>query len=285
MSDTSDSTRDWRRIALVAGLAAVVVLAVLAGGLWLYSEHLYRTSYESSYDYEVAVNTNETLENVTLYLPVPVGGEIENADSDLAAELVERGNAADGNFSYAVVETQYGPMLRVRADRVEVTPRYYEFVERDGLGERVEISASEYDPSNPNMTKDANAGTFLTVSVTADESVRTDDPWGVEPLFNPRSDRRPGTCDFPAADWLVCYEYDSKVYASYETGNSARVDVITRVEGQNAWWVFGWNYDSYRDSVSTEFGGPQAGWSNVTGIVEADVERRRPPAGRANSSA
>ncbi len=104
--------------------------------------------------------------------------------------------------------------------------------------------------------------------------------------FTPRSDRRPGTCDFPAADWLVCYEYDSKVYASYETDDSARVDVITRVEGQNAWWVFGWNYDSYRDSVSTGFRGPQDGWSNVTGTVGLDVERRRPPVERAaNASA
>jgi hypothetical protein len=285
MSDTSDSPRDWRRIALVAGLAAVVVLAVLAGGLWLYTEHLYRTSYESSYGYEVAVNTNETLENVTLYLPVPAGSGTESADSDLAATMVERGTAADGNFSYAVVDTRYGPMLRVRADRVEVTPRYYEFVEEDGIGKRVEIPASEYDPSNPNMMRDANAGTFLTVNVPADAPVATDDPWGVEPLFTPRSDRRPGTCDFPAADWLVCYEYDSKVYASYEGDDSARVNVITRVEGQNAWWVFGWNYDSYRDSVSTEFRGPQDGWSNVTGTVEVDVERRRPPAGRTNSSA
>lgn len=56
MSDTSESAdgasdspgRNWRRIALVAGLAVVVVVALLAGAFWLYSEHLYRTSYESS---------------------------------------------------------------------------------------------------------------------------------------------------------------------------------------------------------------------------------------------
>lgn len=287
MSDTSEtadtSGRGWRRIALVVGLAVVVVLAVLAGGLWLYSEHLYWTSYESSYAYELALNANESLENVTLFVPVPAGANGQGGP-DLGVALAEEGNATDDNFSYRVVDTERGPMLRITADRVTVTPHYYEFVEEDGRGERVEIPASEYDPSNPNTTKDANAGTLLTVTVQTEEPVQTDEPWGVEPLFNPRWDRRPTTCDFPAADWLRCYEYDSAVYASYESNETARVDVITSVEGQNTWWVFGWNYDSYRDTVSAELRGPQDGWSNVTGTVEVDVERRRPPAGRTGNA-
>ena len=120
MSDrTPDDGRNWRRIALLAGVAVVVVLAALAGGLWLYSEHLYRTTYESGYSYEVAVNTNESLENVTLYLPLPV----EDGGANLGTEMVAAGDAAEDGFSYAVVETQYGPMLRFRADRLSVTPR------------------------------------------------------------------------------------------------------------------------------------------------------------------
>lgn len=283
MSDTADSSdRDWRRLLLVVGVAVFVVLAVLAGSLWLYSEHLYRSSYESGYDYELALTTNESLENVTLYLPVPAGVE----DPDLAGRLVEEGNTAGGNFSYAIVDTRYGPMLRVTAERVAVTPRYYEFVEEGGRGERVEIPASEYDPSNPNMTRDANEETFLTVSAPTDESVETDAPWGAEPLLTPRYDRRPAACDFPAPDWLRCYEYDSRVYASYEANDTAQVNVLTRVEGRNAWWVFGWSADSYRDGVSTELRGPRDGWSNVTGTLAVDTERRRPPTGRtANASA
>lgn len=274
MSDRpTPSGRDWRRIGLVVALAVVVVLALLAGGLWLYSQHLYRTSYESSYTYEVAINTNETVENVTLYLPLPRDGD----DRTLSAAMVERGNAAGDDFTYGVVETGYGPMLRVTADAVPVTPRYYEFVERDGRGERVEIPKEEYDPTNPNMTKDANRGTLLTVTVPAGEPVATADPWGVEPLFVPRTNRRPAACSFPAADWLQCYEYDTRVYASYGTNATTRVDVITHVEGSNAWWVFGWNYDAYRDRVDVRMDGPQDGWTNATGTVEVDTERRRPP--------
>lgn len=270
----------WRRVVLVVGLTVIVVLAALAGGFWLYSQHLYRTSYESSYTYEVVVNTNETLENVTLYLPVPV----EAGKPNLTAAVVERGNAAEDGFSYDVVETRYGPMLRVTAERVPVTPRYYEFVEENGMGRRVEISAREYDPSNPNMVKDANAGTLLTVSVSSDQSVATADPWGVEPMFAPRQDRRPTTCDFPAGDWLECFAYETRVYASYETNATTRVDVITHVEGQNAWWVFGWSYDYYRDSITVELHGSQDGWTTGTGTVVVDTEQRRPPSGHSGES-
>lgn len=157
-------------------LAAAVVVALAVGGLWLYSQHLYRTSYESGYSYDVVLNTNETLENATLYVPIPV----EEGKPNLSAAMVEEGNAAGENFSYRVVETEYGPRLEVTADRVTVTPRYYEFVERNGTVERVEIPESEYDPSDPDMTRDANAGTLVTVTVPANESVATDDPWGVE---------------------------------------------------------------------------------------------------------
>lgn len=273
--------RDWRRIALLVGLAAVVVLALLAGGLWLYSEHLYRTSYESGYTYDIAINTNETLEDVTLYLPLPAG----TGSPDLGAAMVDAGTASDDPFSYRVVQTQYGPMLEVTADRVPVTPRYYEFVERDGRGERVEISASEYDPSNPNMTKDANAGTLLTVTVTSEESVSTADPWGQEPLFTPRLNRRPTACSSPVGDWLQCFAYETRLYASYETNATTRVDVIASVEGSNSWWVFGWQSEYYHDRITVERHGPQDGWTNATGTVELTAEQRTAPAGRTNRSA
>lgn len=268
--------RDWRRIALVVGIAVVMVFALLAGALWLYTENLYRTSYESSYTYDLAINSNGTLTNTTLFLPVPVA----DGDPDLGDAMVERGSTVEGEFSYRVVDTRYGPMLRVTAERVTVTPIYYEFVERNGTRERVEISASEYDPSNPNMTRDANAGTLLSVTIQVNESVETAEPWGVELLFNPRTDRRPTACDSPAGEWLQCYGYDTMVYARYETNETAQVDLLSYVEGQNAWWVFGWNYDAYRDRVSLDLRGSQDGWTNATGHVEVDVDQREPPRGR-----
>lgn len=273
MSD--DAGRRWglRRVALAVGLVLVVLVAVVAGGLWLYSGYLYRTSYGSQYSYDVVLNTNETLENVSIYLPLPVA----DGKPDLGAAMVAEG-ADEANFSLAVVDTEYGPMLRVSTDRLVVTPRYYEFVEdANGTGRRVEIDESEYDPADPNMMRDANAGTLLTVYVPANESLATDDPWGVEPMLSPRADPRPADCGFPHGDWLACYEYDTRVYATYETGSTARVDLGTRVEGWNEWWVFGWNYDTYRDAVDVTLYGPQDGWTPATGTVEVDTDKRTPP--------
>ncbi|WP_363467717.1 hypothetical protein [Halogeometricum borinquense] len=121
----------------------------------------------------MALNTNETLEDATFYLPLPV----EADKPDLSAAMVETGTTVGDNISYRVVETEYGRMLELSADRVTVTPHYYEFVEKNGVDRRVEISASEYDPSDPNMTRDANAGTRLRVSVPVEEPVSTADPW------------------------------------------------------------------------------------------------------------
>ncbi|WP_242492735.1 hypothetical protein [Halogeometricum borinquense] len=277
MSDASNAAGQlwhrWGRFAAVVVITVVVALGLVAGGLWLYTDHLYRTSYESSYTYDVALNTNETLEDATFYLPLPV----EADKPDLSAAMVETGTTVGDNFSYRVVETEYGRMLELSADRVTVTPRYYEFVEENGVGRRVEISASEYDPTDPNMTRDANAGTRLRVSVPVEESVSTAAPWGVEPMFTPRQDRRPAACGFPSGGSVRCSAYETKVYANYETNETTRVNVMTTVEGQNSWWVFGWSYDYYRDAISVELHGPHGGWTDATGTVEVDTDQRQPP--------
>lgn len=104
-------------------------------------------------------------------------------------------------------------------------------------------------------------------------------------MFSPRLNPRPVACDSPVGEWLRCTAYETRAYVSYETADSARVDVVTSVEGQNAWWIFGWNYDFHRDVVRGELSGPQDGWTAFDGTVEVDVDRRPPPTGGANASA
>lgn len=262
-----------RRIVVGVVLVVLVLVAVVIGGLWLYSDHLYRTSYESEYTYEVTLSTNGTLSNATIYLPVPATTDA----ADLGAAAVERGTDQSGPLSYEVVETERGPMLAVSAPEYAVTPEYFRFVERDGRGERVEIDESEYDPDDPSMMVNDSRSVRFEVTVPVDRSVDSATPWTGEPLLRPRSDRRPTDCDVPVADWLQCYAYDTAVYASYETGDDTEVYASATLYGTNAWWVFGWSYDQYRDDVTVTLDGPQDGWTETTGQLETDVDQREPP--------
>ncbi|SDF53452.1 hypothetical protein [Halorientalis regularis] len=264
---------DWQRVALGVVLAVVVLLAVVIGAVWLYGGHLYRTSYESEYTYEVTLATDGTLTNATLYLPVP---EATDA-ADLGGAAVERGTDQSGPLAYEVVETERGPMLAVSAAEWTVTPEYYQFVERNGRGERVEISESEYDTEDPSMVVNDTRSVRFEVTVPVDRSVDTGTPWAGEPLLRPRVDRRPGDCNSPGPDWLRCYAYESAVYASYDTASDTEVYASTTLYGTNAWWVFGWGYDEYRDDVTVTLDGPQAGWTDATGTLETDTDQRDPP--------
>ncbi|ADQ68259.1 hypothetical protein C499_14900 [Halogeometricum borinquense DSM 11551] len=69
------------------------------------------------------------------------------------------------------------------------------------------------------------------------------------------------------------YTYD----VALNTNETTRVNVMTTVEGQNSWWVFGWSYDYYRDAISVELHGPHGGWMDATGTVEVDTDQRQPP--------
>ncbi|SEO89064.1 hypothetical protein SAMN05216388_102217 [Halorientalis persicus] len=264
---------DRRRVALGVVLAVVVLLAVVIGAVWLYSGHLYRTSYESEYTYEVTLATNGTLTNATIYLPVPEATDT----ADLGAAAVERGTNQSGPLAYEAVETERGPMLAVSAAEWTVTPEYYQFVERNGRGERVEIPESEYDPDDPSMVVNDTRSVSVAVTVPVDRSVDTGTPWAGEPLLRPRIDRRPSDCGSPGPEWRECYAFDAAVYASYDTTSDTEVYASTTLYGTNAWWVFGWSYDEYRDDVTVTLEGPKDGWTDATGTLETDTDQREPP--------
>ncbi|MFB6083849.1 MAG: hypothetical protein ABEJ94_06360 [Halorientalis sp.] len=257
MTDETGGSRltgNWRRVALSVVLAVVVLLAVVIGAVWLYGGHLYRTSYESEYTYEVTLSTDGTLTNATIYLPVPESTEA----ADLGPAAVETGTNQSGPLAYAVVETERGPMLAVSAAEWAVTP-------------------SEHDPDDPAMMVNDTRSVRLEVTVPVDRSIDTATPWTGEPLLRPRIDCRPTDCDTPGPEWIECYEYDSAVYASYDAANDTEVYASTTLSGTNSWWVFGWSYDEYRDDVTVTLTGPQDGWTGATGTLATDVEQRDPP--------
>ena len=268
---------DWRPVAAGA-VAVLLVFGLVVGALSVLGEHRRAASTQSTYQYEVTISADETLENATVYVPVST----ENGTSRLGERFVQnvqydrytpavRGYDSDPapvNFSYELVETQRGRMLAITADRIEVTTVYYRAVENETRGWYERISAEEYDPDNPDMGVRNDGSVTFTVTLVADDPIDTADPFDDEPLLAPGADRTEVECVTGGSGTHRCFEYDGQVYADYETGEAVTVYVSAHLDGRNEWFSGGWTGNEYRERSRVELRGPQSGWVLTDGELE-----------------
>ncbi|MFC4543391.1 hypothetical protein ACFO5R_15785 [Halosolutus amylolyticus] len=252
-----------RRTLGIALVTATLVVALLAGGLFVLGERFAQDSYTSEYSYDVQLTTNGTLSNATVLVPVPV------QDGDVTV----RGAIDDGDyysqpeaFSTRIVETDRGPMLEVSVDEFVVEPEYYRFVEDGDVGRTERIPAGEYDPDDPDTFVRDRQSYELTLRIESDESIETRDPVGSEPVLEPRLDATETTCLDGAER---CYEYAGLVYAEYDADPATEVSIRVSHRGENSWWAGGWSGNWYADEVRVDLVGPQADWTSASGELEA----------------
>lgn len=279
-----DSTYNWRGVG-IGVVAVVIVFALLLGGVYALGQQRAEQTEESTYEYEVTIATNQTLTNATFYVPVPES----NGNTELGEQFVEdvqysretpaiRGHDADParvNFTYELVDTEHGRMLAIHADRIEVRRVYYREVENETMGWREPISKSQYNPSNPSMGV-VDDGTFrFTVTATSEESIDTAEPFGTEPLLTPQFNRTQVECMYGQQERHRCFEYDTRVYATYGAPEDTTVYVSAQLAGRNEWIAGEWTGNEYREWVHTELRGPGRGWYFVQGELEVGSGRYR----------
>ncbi|MFC7139924.1 hypothetical protein ACFQMA_08765 [Halosimplex aquaticum] len=274
----------WRTVGL-GTIIVVVVFGLLLGGLSVLGQDRVAASYDSTYEYEVAFDTNGTLEEPTIYVPAPVA----NDSTRLAEVFVEDvryerygpvgRDGGDGpapvNFTYELVETDHGPMVAISADHIEVSRYYYRTVENETMGWTEPVSPDEYDPTDPSMGVSHDGSFAFTVRLTAEASVDTADPFGDEPLLSPQYDRTAVDCLDQRFDTQQCYAYDTRVFADYGADDGTTVTVSAGVFGRNEWFSGGWTGNEYRDRVAVELRGPQSGWHVAGGELETGTGRYR----------
>lgn len=268
--------RHWRAVGLGV-LAVVVVFGLLLGGLWVVGQDRADASYESTYEYEVTVEADGTLREPTFYVPAPTDTDDVHL-SDVFVEDVRYDRDTPGvapgegpspvNFSYALVETEHGRMIAISADRIEVSQYYYREVENETMGWREPIDAAEYDSDDPSMGVSHDGSFSFTVTMTAEESIDTADPFGTEPMLAPRYDRTRIECPSRYFDTQRCYSYQSRVYADYGAAEGTSVSVAATLSGRNEWFSGGWNGNEFRDRTFVELRGPQSGWQVAVGDLE-----------------
>ncbi|KAB1198709.1 MULTISPECIES: hypothetical protein [Haloferax] len=266
-----------RTLGIVA-VALLVVVAVVGGGLWTVGRLSFLDSYGSEYDYTVRVSADEQITNVTIFVPLPV----YEGHSEIGAVVESRDYLKPDAWSYDVVETRHGPMLRLRADELPGEPTYHRAViEDDRLVRWEQIPPEEYARNDSETLRVEHDAIEVNARLTVDRSVDTKSPARTEPVLHPRSNPRAVPCDWPHdSDETQCYSYDSLIFVEYDGPETTRLTVTTELSGTNSWWVGGWNFNEYTDRITVyDLPADQRGWVVVEGELQTGVGNypRNPP--------
>lgn len=242
---------------LIRILCIALLLAALFVGFSAYVQGTYRETLSSTYTYEVTLETDAVLTNVTLFLPLP--GDSGRSPVTLA---VGRGDLAGlpGGWGLGLYGAGNATFMKITADRI----------------------APEYRPPPVPAGEEADPAAVpvpvpvrLVVEAAADDRIDTARPLGNAAVLRPKYNLTEVACDFPhdAASPPVCYTYETAFFASYVTAPDARVTITVGLTGSNTWFVFGWSGNELRDRAVLTLTGPGDGWQRVRGAMTAGIGR------------
>jgi hypothetical protein len=251
--------REWKFV--------VVIIVILAGilvisGIFLQWGQVTRNSERHDMTCSIVLSVNTTIENVTLYLPVP---ELYGTPV-LAGAFVNRsayGVPEDWNITIIPVEGR--PVLSVRAPRI--IPEYVGYpipVEPVKTPDRTPLPpATAFSPETP---------VIVPVEMITMESwsspINTTNPAGHAPVFRPRGEYSPARQNSPVYSGKA-YAYRVPIYISYTAKTPVAVSITTRIEGVNSIWKGGWIFNRYSDTVSLVLENDTRGWVETGGTLVA----------------
>ena len=248
----------------------ILVAAVLVAGFWIYHTHdLYEKTYNSTYHYEIILETDSVLYNVTLYLPLPtLSGESIFKDTIRDETIAEDCGLQPCDWKVDGTETEHGTMLEIRADKI--SPEFHSLPvpilpvslpSEEGWEEPRAGNVSEtYSNETPVLIPKG-----ISISVQADHDIQTKKPMGKEPLLSPKLNVTRFIHEVPGLAPPDCSTYESRIFAAYTTTPTAQVSLSIQFTGRNEWWVYMWSGTMYRDNVNAILSGTQRGWSVAQG--------------------
>jgi hypothetical protein len=207
--------------------------------------HMYRYSIDISYD--------TTIDNVTLYLPVP-----ERNTTPFFIESLLNGTAygVSPDWNLSIVHENGTPMLAIQAARM--VPEFH------GKAIRIEPGVSvlpttlvpghEYASDTPILQPVSIGVMELSTSV-----IDTRSPVDHEPVFFPKGAFTPGT-GIPMAYNGPAFDHPVPVYIRYTSERPAAISLSVGVHGSNMIWKGGWQSNSYSDTVVLEIANGTQGW-------------------------
>jgi hypothetical protein len=236
-------------VILVFILLAVIFFAWVN---WQFDQSA-RQSERHNYFYTIDLSYTAPIDNVTLLLPVP-----ELNASPLFIEALLNGTAygVSPDWNLSVVRENGTPMLAIRAARMVPVYHGYPIAIEPGTSvlPTTLVPGHEYTSDTPVLMP-------VTVAVmeTSASEIDTRTPVGHEPLFFPKRNFTPGSCETPACDGPV-YDHPVPVYICYTFEHPVVISLRVTVSGANMIWKGGWRSNTYSDSVALEITNGTQGW-------------------------
>jgi len=206
----------------------------------LYTEITYRATLLSTYEYRVTITSDTTLENVTLYVPIPARGRENSAVLSAIGAGELRGLPPGWNTS--LIGTEKITMLELTAPEIAANPV--------GVPYLLSVTAHSGGPID---TMNAGTGDL----VLAPSAVKT--PVGCENM------------DFQVSSDTRCELYQGSAYADFTAPGNVHLSVFGFLTGRNTWDVFGPSSNEYQDGLQVSFSGGARGWQKGDGILVTGI--------------
>ena len=239
----------WKLVILALFLLAVILFARVS---WQFDQSA-RQSERHTYFYTIDLSYTTTIENVTLFLPVP---ELNETPLFITPLLNGSAYGVSPGWNLSVVNENGTPMLAIRADRM--VPEYHGYPIAIEPGTSILpttlVPGHEYSGDTPVLMP-------VTVAVmeTSEPVIDTRYPVGHEPVFFPKGLFTPES-DVPLICNCPTYDHPVPVYVSYTSERPVVLSLRVSVDGSNAIWRGGWESNTYSDTVFVEIANGTQGW-------------------------
>ena len=238
----------WKLVILALILLTVVLFAWVT---WQFNQ-VTSQSERHNYYYTIDFSYNTTIENVTLFLPVP---ELNTTPMFVTSLLNRTAYGVSPDWNLSVVNENGTPMLAISAARM--VPEYHGYPIAIEPGTSVLLTTlvpgHEYSSDTPVLMP-----VHVVVMETSASEIDTRNPVGHEPHFFPGGTFTPGSCVTPACDGPV-YNHPVPVFISYTSERPVVISLRVSVQGSNAIWRGGWASNSYSDTVTLEIADGEQG--------------------------
>lgn len=257
---TSQSSKKLLKYVLIVLIIAVI--AFLCYTLFMYNK-IARESEQHNFHYTIGISYTSTIENVTIFLPVPMlNGTTVLAEPFLDGTVY----GVPGNWNLSIEMVNATPMLAIRAN--EMVPEYHGYPIAIEPGQSplptTLVPGKEYSVDTPILWP-VSLGTMY----AADRTIDTRNPVGREPLFAPGGEFTSKAASTQPYSHGREYGYSVPVYVMYSADAPSDISIITSIQGTNAIWRGGWTSNTYTDTVTVEVS-ESPGWVNANGILRTE---------------
>ena len=226
-------------------LMVILVVFVSVVSYQIFVEKAYLSSLSSTYSYTCTINTDSTLSNVTLFLPVPAD---PSGNSPIVAQFSAHAIAGlPKDWTVTLYDTGKSTMVRITTPLI--TPH------------------AGTIPEKP-------YGILLSSEMKSDKVIDTREPIQNSALFRPVRDLQQVSC--PPDSSLVkgtpqCYHYLTSLYADYQAPSNASVNITSTLAGKNIWKIFEPKSNEFTTTISLQMVGENRGWEQVNGFLQSNT--------------